>query len=402
MRCVPVAMGLMLLGVSVGGKGAAMAEPAETVLFRRGEGGDPHCRIVSAAIGPEGALLLFGGLRLGSSHDFGREQDLVMWRSDDGGRTVTPMRTLLHVPDRDVHTGPVVVDRKARRVLKFCRYWPCGGGPAAQRKMRSIPYAKQVAEGLVDHVLTSDDGGRTWAKPRAVILPYPADAHYAATGNGVHGIQLEDGRLVIQAGYATAPGGDREHWHCCTFVSGDGGKTWQLGATTNVGSIREFTLAQLNDGRVYCNFRNPHGDTGRRLVSRTDDPAKTFGGIRPDPLLPGPAVHAGLFHLPHCEATAGPLTIFTCQPLGNRNGKPYNPATRKRLAIRLSGDGGRTWPHMRLLPGELTGYSDVAAEADGTIHCVYERGPGPAGDSYHEEVVYLRLPAAWVLAGEGD
>ena len=371
----------------------------QTTLYVRRKPEAPHCRIFSATLAGDGSLLLFAGLRLGSAHDFGREQDLVYWRSTDAGATFTTMKTLLHVPRRDVHTGPVVVDRRRNRILKFCRYWPVGGGAAAQKKMRNITYARQVEEGLVDHVLTSDDHGRTWSLPQKVILPYPPGAHYAATGNGVHGIQLADGRLLIQAGYATAPGGRRETWHCCVFWSGDGGRTWKLGATTNVGSIREFTMAQLNDARVYCNFRNPRGDTGRRLVSWTADPAKTFGDIRPDAHLPGPAVHAGLFHLPHCDPTRGPLTIFTCQPLGNRNGQPYNGATRKRITVRLSPDGGKTWPHARDLPGKLTGYSDVVATPRGVIHCIYESGPGPAGRTYHEKVTYVRFPASWVLAG---
>jgi sialidase-1 len=45
---------------------------------------------------------------------------------------------------------------------------------------------------------------------------------------------------------------------------------------------------------------------------------------------------------------------------------------RKRLTIKASVDGCRTWPYSRVIePGPL-GYSDLAQAPDGAILCVYE------------------------------
>ena len=45
---------------------------------------------------------------------------------------------------------------------------------------------------------------------------------------------------------------------------------------------------------------------------------------------------------------------------------------RKRLAIKLSRDDGRTWPVSKVLEPGPAGYSALARLADGTILCLYE------------------------------
>ena len=60
------------------------------------------------------------------------------------------------------------------------------------------------------------DDGRTWSAPQPVHLPFPSGATSAASGNGNHGIQLADGRLLIQGGYVLK--GTR---HSCIFLSDD-------------------------------------------------------------------------------------------------------------------------------------------------------------------------------------
>jgi sialidase-1 len=377
----------------------------EKVLFSRTKPTDDHCRILSAALAPDGGLLLFAGLRHGSGGDFGHQTDMVMWRSGDGGRRFSRRRTIVRRKDVDIHTGPVVVDRKRKRVLKFCRFWPSrvptGEAPNPQVYVRRTPYRKMLAEGWVDYVITSDDSGRTWSKPRRLELPFPEGVYSAATGNGVHGIQLPGGRLIIQAGYVLRPAVGKESqgrrwWRSCIFYSDDGGEAWDLGGCTPHASIREFALAALGGEEVYFNARNAGPETGRRLVGRSDDAGRTYPPLRPDEHLPGPSCHAGLDYLPDYPRAGASLMVFTCPAEPNRNNTSYNPEARVNMTVRLSYDRGRTWPDGARLWGQRAGYSDVAVGADGTIHVIYERGP--MEKSHHEQVVYSRLTPAWVRA----
>ena len=47
---------------------------------------------------------------------------------------------------------------------------------------------------------------------------------------------------------------------------------------------------------------------------------------------------------------------------------------RRNLTLRMSDDDGATWPIAKVLDPGTAGYSDLAAGADGTIYCLYERG----------------------------
>lgn len=58
-------------------------------------------------------------------------------------------------------------------------------------------------------------------------------------------------------------------------------------------------------------------------------------------------------------------------------GKPdgvLRPGDRKRLTVKVSDDGCRTWPLARVLEPGPAGYCDVATLPDGTVLCLFERG----------------------------
>src|SRR5690606_4657453 len=44
---------------------------------------------------------------------------------------------------------------------------------------------------------------------------------------------------------------------------------------------------------------------------------------------------------------------------------------RKNLTVKLSPDGGKTWPVSKVLEEGVSGYSDLAV-LDGTVYCLYE------------------------------
>lgn len=71
-----------------------------------------------------------------------------------------------------------------------------------------------------------------------------------------------------------------------------------------------------------------------------------------------------------------------------------NPAStkRERLTVRLSEDGGATWPAARVLHEGPAAYSALAVLPDGRVACLYERGR----KSPYEALTLARFPVGWV------
>lgn len=318
-----------------------------------------YYRIPSLAVAPDGTVLAFASKRKGSLHDFGHETDVVLRRSTDGGRTWGTAQVIATREGTDIHHGPAVLDGTTGTVLKFCRFWPTEGNPL--RLVTDTPYSTMRERGYLDHVMRSTDNGQTWSPPAPVPLPFPAGATSAATGNGVHGIQLADGRLLVQGGYILS--GAR---HTCVLYSDDHGETWKLGARAAVSdSIREFGMALTAAGELYVNVRAQAGS--RRIVTLSRDHGGSFDPFREDPALLEPRCHAGLVR--HPEG----LLLFS-NPAVAWDASTKGAAARRAMTVRLSADDGETWSAGSTLWAGPAGYSDLAVAADGSVLCLYERG----------------------------
>ena len=381
MRAAPL-LGLMLwVGVAMGEAVAGWPPIQQTDVFVHKD--KDWYRIPSVVVSRKGVVLAFASRRKGGLGDFGHETDVVLRRSRDGGRTWEPMQTLVTRKDTDIHHGPAVVDHKTGAILKFCRYWPATGN--ANRFVNSTPYATMRELGYIDHMVESRDEGTTWSRPHPVPLDFPEGAISAATGNGNHGIQLRDGRLLIQGGYVV--GGER---HSCLIVSADGGGTWRLGGAAAVGgSIREFAMAELRDGSVYCNVRTK---VGYRAILYSRDRGETLGRFTLHRTLVDSNCHAGLIGLPPVKA-GGPVRLVFSNP-ANRFGGEKLGSYRNRLTLRLSPDEGRTWPVACTIQAGPAAYSDLALLPDGSIGCLYEGGENSAYDA----IRFARVPFAWLEA----
>ena len=65
------------------------------------------------------------------------------------------------------------------------------------------------------------------------------------------------------------------------------------------------------------------------------------------------------------------------------------------MTIRLSRDGGRTWPIAKVLHEGPAAYSDMVLLPDGHVGCLYERGDGHA----YEKLTFARFSLDW-LSGD--
>jgi sialidase-1 len=155
--------------------------------------------------------------------------------------------------------------------------------------------------------------------------------------------------------------------------SDDGGTTWKAGGLVPAGvqGLNECSVAELPGGKLLLNMRNRQAKC--RAVATSDD-----GGLRWSPPqlaeeLVDPQCQGALLRLPGSD----PARLLFSNAADSK---------RLRLTVRPSADAGRTWSAGQVLHTGPSAYSDLAAAADGTILCVYERGR----KSPYEQIVLAR------------
>jgi sialidase-1 len=135
---------------------------------------------------------------------------------------------------------------------------------------------------------------------------------------------------------------------------------------------------QRRNGDLLANMRS---NVRKRLraTAISSDRGKTWTGFRH---------HDGLVE-PVCQASmmwydaAKTFLLFA------------NPADteRRRLAIKVSKDEGKTWPVEKVLHDGPAAYSSMAVMPDGTIGVLYERGI----DSPYETVTFTKIAIDWLM-----
>lgn len=164
-------------------------------------------------------------------------------------------------------------------------------------------------------------------------------------------------------------------------ISDDDGRTWQASKPLlGFGNIQPIVLRR-QDGTLVAYMRE-NGILGRVRVSQSTDDGLTWGPVgaallpNPGSGLDGVVLESGRWLLIYNDTTDG----------------------RHRLAVSLSDDEGRTWPHTRHLEDHASGsyhYPAIIQAKDGTIHAVYsyfvEDGKSMKHAAFNEE---------WVFAGD--
>jgi sialidase-1 len=224
---IPLALvaGLLLLpSRSVGRKAAqsnpVIAAPAQTDLFIGGEGGYHTYRIPALIATTKGMLLAFVEGRKDSSSDHGHNE-ILMRRSLDGGLTWTPMQLAKRNGANALNNPTAVVDRDTGTVwLLFVR--------TSTKKYKNNDDVARATGRISDMwVMRSDDEGATWAGPANITKSVNQQGwNRVIPGPGV-GIQLRNGRLVIPCNH-TVGKENTDH----VIYSDDHGKTWRLGGST--------------------------------------------------------------------------------------------------------------------------------------------------------------------------
>ena len=146
--------------------------------------------------------------------------------------------------------------------------------------------------------------------------------------------------------------------------------------------------AGAGHGRLMLNMRNADRSQTRRKVSVSEDGGTSWGNVYEDTALIEPICQASIRRYAWPEA-GGDRVLFS---------NPAHAEQRCNMTVRLSMDGGVTWPHARCLHPGPSAYSCLAVLPGGDVACLYE-----AGDEHpYEAIVYARFPLAWLTEGPSD
>ena len=347
-------------------------------LFEARTGGYHVYRIPGLVVTPQGSVLAHTEARKGRGGDWD-PIDIVMRRSTDGGSSWSePYCVVDHRNfggNAPINNFVCISDRITGRIeVLFCH-----------------DYARVFS-------MHSHDDGCTFSDPKDVTAVfetfrdrYPWEV--VAVGPG-HGIQLDSGRLVVPVwmsdGTSQEFGPDKRGHRPSevgVVVSDDHGTTWQSAdiVVRNEPRFRhpnETCVVQLGNGDVLFNVRS-ESHTHRRLVTTSPNGCTNWSEPQFDHDLVEPICFGSLIGFDHAGRRhivfANPGVLERSMPGGPKDrgigpdetGRIYD---RKFLTVRLSTDDCRSWQASRRVENGPSGYSDLAALADGTLLCLYECG----------------------------
>lgn len=318
-------------------------------------------RIPAMAVLPDGWVIVAADERVHSCDDLrsNRDINIVVRKSKDFGKTWSPMETVLDFPaGRSASDPSFIYDRKTGDLFLFFNYMDLDAALGRYR----FQFVK------------SKDGGVTWSTPSeitsGITSPDESDRFlFITSGNG---IQTADGMLLhtlVNVGDGSAR----------LFGSDDHGISWRS-IGTPAWPADESRVAELSDGRWMLNARV--NKAGVRFVHISDDRGVSWT-TRKDLALPDPGCNAGLYSITNYK-TAN-LLVFS---------NPASETQRRRLTLRVSSDGGMSWPVEQLLYDGDAAYSCLGASPDRRLFVLFERNRQPV-------ISLLILPETdWSTPGE--
>lgn len=328
-------------------------------VFASGEAGYHTCRIPSLILTQKGTLLAFAEGRA-AAHDSGHIE-LVVKRSEDGGKSWSPLKTLAADKSNTVGNPCAVVDRDTGTILLLHNR---NIGSDTERMILN----GTSAGGRTVWIMSSADDGLTWTEPREITGEVKEkEWTWYATGPGV-GIQLASGRLLIPCNNALA---GSKTYQAHSIYSDDHGKTWKIGGISGVLG-NESQAVELSDGSVMTNMRSYRGKHCR-AVSISKDGGLTWSEVRDELALVEPMCQASITRF----SRDGKVGLIFCNPA--------DPKSRRNLTLRVSEDDGKTWARSVVLYPGPAAYNCLTVFPDGTVGCLFER-------ENYDHISFVRVP----------
>ena len=341
----------------------------QMVVFHTGEHGVGSMRIPGMAVSKKGTVLAFCEARDGGDQT---PTDLVLKRSEDGGKTWGPLQLVLKARGIEAIMDPCpVADISTGTIHLFLNIFPDGDWEANKKpgRVRII-------------VSESKDDGLTWSSPEDItetVIDVSADCR-GITGPGV-GVQMESGRLAIPLGLGA------EKIEGMIVYSDDHGETWHAGGRTR-STCTEIQVVELSDGKLRLDMRNSGPEEKPkhcRYYAISSDGGKTWSEPVKDPGLVDVVCQGSILRYPFKVAGQDKYPVLFANPASHyRN--------RINMTVRLSYDDGQSWPVARTVHPGPSAYCCLAALPDGSIGLLYEGGDK---DCY-ECISYARFDMDWL------
>lgn len=204
------------------------------------------------------------------------------------------------------------------------------------------------------------------------------------------GWQTKNKAIVLDSGRLIVPLYSDGFSFSLMAITDDNGKTWKFSEPlVGPGNIQP-SIAQKADGKLVAYMRD-NGPAPQRLhVSSSTDDGLTWSLVR-DSDLPNPGSGADVVTL--------------------RNGHwilAYNDTEdgRHSLAVSLSLDEGKTWPHTRHLEraapdsGLSAAYPSIIEGRDNVLHVVYSFRRSEPGQPERKTIKHVRFTEGWVTGRE--
>ena len=367
--------------------------PLFTDVRTSGENGINTFRIPGIASDGSGVLHAVYDHRYSSSADLPANVDVGYARSADGGATWSTTRVIMDfdasVPGSSGNGvgDPCILHDPTTNTLWVAALWSFGANGYSGSGPGITP------EETGQYVLTkSSDGGETWSAPINITAAVKDNTAWNLIFQGPgHGLVLRNGTLVFPSQYRDAAGTVR----VCSVFSSDHGQTWDFGSGVPSSSpqTNENTVCELDDGRLLFSMRTPSGSNGQRAWIHYTPAGAT-------PMRDGS--WNTLFRLPEVPdpVCQGSVIQWTSTHRGDPRefilfGNPASSSSRANFTLRLSPDGGMTWPVSRLLYSGSAAYSSICILPDRSIGVLLEK------DNY-TKITFARVEEDWLMNPDID
>lgn len=243
-------------------------------------------------------------------------------------------------------------------------------------------------------LISSSDDGESWSAPQNLTAlfdpnPYGWTLHLPGPG---HGIQMTNGRLIVQVWHrrAISFSPEERNYAVSVIFSDDAGKTWQTGGIIPPGTaqLNESRIVEITPDELMLNVRSGAFVQSPRYFSKSFD-----GGLswtKPSPVSSLPAAFGTDSGFANFQFQGRNCLLLT---------RPAAPQTRKDLTAYLSEDGGSSYGNSKVIYEGWAGYSDVVVLADNSLGAIYGRelideNGDPEGNVKY--TVFAKFDMAWL------
>jgi hypothetical protein len=332
--------------------------------------------VFGLVVSNKGTILAFAEARIHYSDD--GPHDLVLKRSVDGGAAWQAVQYIETSRDGECWANPTALaDRVSGKLFVFYAL-----------------NAHNISTRMFFKVSTDD--GMTWSERTEVTGLLQQHNRYGWTlflpGPG-HGIQLRDGRLVLQywgRKNIALPPSERNYGNGIIY-SDDHGVTWRAGGIVpleNELGNNESRIVERENGDLLLNARA--NGFQHRVISISKDKGITWSKPFFNTSFPARwGCDSGLVKWMGDTATNAAVWLYST--IKSKRYEPHNA-----LEVSLSFNEGASWTiHKDVFSGPCN-YSDIAVMPDNSVVVLIGAGAYEHSPGFAKEVVMVRIPFEWL------